>query len=141
MKKIILFLFVTMFSTAAFADQPHDYSQLPQNAQKFAETYFKEVAVSAVTIDKDFGETTYNIRFGRIDVEFDRKGQWLNIDNAPISIYKEILPKQIFDYIQEKHPNIEIKEVERTFLGYNVELKNDMELLFNKEGKFRKYDL
>ena len=38
------------------------------------------------------------------------------------------------------YPNQQIYKIDRKRWGYEIELSNEMELLFDKDGKFKKMD-
>lgn len=83
MKKIVV-LFVSMLVLATTAsagnDKPIQVSQLPQTAQQFIKKYFGDRKVAFAKEESDFRKS-YEIAFKNGDkIEFDRKGEWTDID-------------------------------------------------------------
>mgnify|MGYP000804326718 FL=1 len=89
MKKIVV-LFVSMLVLATTAsagnDKPIQVSQLPQTAQQFIKKYFGDRKVAFAKEESDFRKS-YEIAFKNGDkIEFDRKGEWTDIDCKYLSL-------------------------------------------------------
>ena len=96
MKKIFLALAcVFTLVTNACADnyQPIERTQLPEKAQAFLSTYFPEAKVSLVRKEIDVLELNYDVIFtDGSKVEFDRKGNWTEIDCLTQPLPQGIVP-------------------------------------------------
>ena len=55
-------------------------------------------------------------------------------------IQHSFLPAKVLNYVLEVFPNAVITEYERSSMKQEVELNNDIELVFNKHGKFLRID-
>lgn len=114
------------------------FSGLPQTAQNFVNKHFSNKEVSTVFYDTDDKE--YEVRFSDgSKIEFDKKGSWEEIedrDNVPAAV----MPQPIRDYLATNHKNTKVRKISADRRGYEVELLGDMELKFNKKGKFLRYD-
>ncbi|MDO4692440.1 MAG: PepSY-like domain-containing protein, partial [Porphyromonadaceae bacterium] len=133
-----------------------EVSKLPTEARQFVAQYFKGYSASEVKINAEETEngslytsilekTDLELRAtvvlpSRVKIEFDRNGQWREIecliDGAalPANILA-ILPAPIVQYVQRNYPGIGIHEIERKSYGYKVELVNDKEILFDRNGE------
>ena len=144
-KKIILMLVAVMgISTAAIAKDTyaHDASVLPKAAQTVLEKNFKS-KVSVVKIDKEFGRVSeYEvIMTDGSEITFDRNGNWENVEvSAQGSVPAAFVPKAISDYVKANQSGQKIIGIEKERHGYDVELSNGVEMKFNKDGKFLRYD-
>ncbi|MBQ6725032.1 MAG: PepSY-like domain-containing protein [Bacteroidales bacterium] len=100
--------------------------------------HFSDKEVSTVFYDTDDKE--YEVRFSDgSKIEFDKKGSWEEIedrDNVPATV----MPQPIRDYLATNHKNTKVRKISADRRGYEVELLGDMELKFNKKGKFLRYD-
>ena len=95
MKKIVV-LFVSMLVLATTAsagnDKPIQVSQLPQTAQQFIKKYFGDRKVAFAKEESDFRKS-YEIAFKNGDkIEFDRKGEWTDIDCKYSAVPTGIIP-------------------------------------------------
>ena len=121
----------------AYADgreRPITVEQLPQAAQEFVGTYFKDLTVAYVIEDKDTFKTDYEIVFtDRTEVDFSQDGQWKSVDRKYSAVPETIVPQQIRNYVNGlNNSDQEIRKIERKAYGWEAELSNGMEIEFNK---------
>lgn len=137
-KKIIMAtICLIAFQTQAAADndRPISIDQLPTTAQQTIKTYFadKKVAMAKVEglIDKE-----YDVIFTTGEkIEFDRKGNWKDIDCKRSAVPTNIIPQQIRNYVKTNYDGNRIVKIEkdRRKGEYEIELSNDVEITFNKD--------
>jgi hypothetical protein len=136
MKKIFIALAcVFTLVTNACADnyQPITQTQLPEKAQTFLSTYFPEAKVSLVRKEIDVIELNYDVIFADgSKVEFDRKGNWTEIDCLTHSLPAGIVPEAINKIINTHYPETKVIKIERDHREIDVKLNNRVELTFNK---------
>lgn len=128
MKKIVV-LFVSMLVLATTAsagnDKPIQVSQLPQTAQQFIKKYFGDRKVAFAKEESDFRKS-YEIAFKNGDkIEFDRKGEWTDIDCK---------------YSADNYPDNKIVQIERDTRSTEVKLDNRMEIKFDKQHRVIEMD-
>ncbi|MBQ4083126.1 MAG: PepSY-like domain-containing protein [Bacteroidaceae bacterium] len=137
MKKFLLTLAcVLTLVTNACADnyQPVDRSQLPEKAQNFLTTYFPEAKISLARKEFDVMELSYDVIFtDGIKVEFDRKGNWTEVDCLTHPIPSGIVPESINKVISTHYPEAKITKIERNHREVEVKLDNRVEFTFNKK--------
>ncbi len=144
-KKIFLALIaiVSMTATVSAADEyAHDASVLPKAAQTILSNNFK-AKVTVVKIEKDFGKVSeYEaILSDGTEVSFDRNGNWKNIEvSANSSVPSFFVPKEISEFIKKEQPKQKVIGIEKKRNGYEVELTNGVDMKFNSQGQFLKYD-
>lgn len=140
MKKVICFaLLLGAFGMASCTDKMVDASELPSKAQLFLESHFPDVRYS-VFLDYDGAAKTYDVSlFNGAYGEFDSKGEWkkLSFDKG---LPAAALPSNIVTYCAERFPAFAIVKMEREYRKYEVKLSNDMELVFDLEGNFVRFD-
>ena len=116
--RLLMMMMLVMFFVFTSCNQEN---VVPESA---AATVDNNVEVS--TEDAEMGEEEEGYEDG--DEEDEEEGQ--EIDPSQ-------LPQPILDYISENYPNALIEEAEQYADGsYEVELDNDVELLFDSNGNF-----
>lgn len=137
MKKIFLALAcVCTLATTACADnyQPVNQDQLPEKAQTFLATYFPEAKISLARKEIDVMEISYDVIFtDGSKVEFDRKGNWTEVDCLTNPLPSGIVPEAIERLIRTQYPDAKATKIERDHREVEVKLNNRVELTFNKK--------
>ena len=114
---------------------------LPANAQTFLKTHFGSKKPSYILQDKEILSTEYKVKFGNeIEIEFDKKGNWKEVDGNNSKIPKSIVPKKIASYIKSNFPKEKVTKIEIESSGYKTKLTNGLELKFNLKEDFVKID-
>ena len=141
-------LFLSALAIAALAVTPTmaedvaiTANQLPQEAQKFLSTNFANSKVIAATHDKDVTDNDYTVLLSDgSKIEFNSAGKWESVKNKSAQIPSALIPQQIQNYVKKNYPGIGIEKIERKLYGFEVELRNDLELKFDLKGKFLRAD-
>lgn len=113
---------------------------LPQTVQSFLNSHFSNTSVAAAIKDGN----DYEIRMGNgWEMEFDRDGQWENIDckrdAVPASVIA-LIPETIVSYISSNFAQAFITEISKDRSGYEVELSNGLDLRFSSKGSLKTID-
>lgn len=136
MKKVfiaIACLFTLVTNACADNYQPISQTQLPEKAQTFLSTYFPEAKISLVRKEVDVMELTYDVIFtDGSKVEFDRKGNWTEVDCLTHTLPAGIVPEAINKVVNTHYPGAEATKIERDHREIDVKLNNRVELTFNK---------
>lgn len=74
------------------------------------------------------------------EIEFDKKGNWKEVDAKTGKVPKSIIPKKIASYIKANFPKEDVTKIEIGSSGYETKLTNGLELKFNLKGDFIKID-
>lgn len=120
----------------------HDASVLPKAAQPVIANNFK-AKVSLVKIDKDFGRVSeYEVILtDGSEVTFDRDGNWKNVEvKVSGSVPSAFIPAGVANYVKAYHKGQKVIGIEKEGSGYEVELSNGIDMKFNKNGEFVRYD-
>ncbi len=118
--------------------------QLPKEANTFLNTHFNGVKILQVEKEKEgLSGTEYKaILASGVQVKFDKNGDWTEVEsNNNTAISTGFILAPIVKYIIENYANSGIKSIEKEKHGFDVELVNDIDLVFDKEGKFLRVDL
>ena len=139
MKKLLLSIVcLCLFNVSVFADddKPTTVAQMPQAAQQFISKYFLGKKVSLAKVDNGILDKSYDVIFTNGDkVEFDRKGNWTDVDCKYSVVPVGIVPTEIVKSVKSKYPDAKIIQIERDNRHYDVDLSNGWELKYNKQFK------
>lgn len=144
MKKLILAVLMVFPFLACESSESKviEFSGLPAAAQKFVKTHFADKTVSVVYSDKDLFDHDYEVVFeDGSSVEFNEDGQWKDIEvkTAP-GVPEKAMPVAIVNYVKAKHPSNFVKQISKDKREYEVELNNGVDIVFDKNGNFKRYD-
>jgi len=145
MKRLLLSLALAVavvLGVSASGKYAHDASVLPEAARATIAANFK-AKVSVVKIDKDFGRISeYEVVLSDgTEIDFDRAGNWKNVEtNRSVSVPSGFVAEPIKDFVKAKHPGTKIVGVEKKRGGYEIDLSNGIDIKFDTEGRFKKYD-
>ena len=72
-------------------------------------------------------------------VEFNRNGEWKEVDCRHSSVPTPIVPAQIMKYVKANYPDVKVMKIERDRIDYELRLSNRLELTF--DTKFNIIDI
>lgn len=125
-----------LIQTTAFADddKPIQFSQLPATAQQFIKEYFGDKKIALAKMESDFFGKNYDVIFANGDkVEFDRSGEWTEVQCKFTQVPDKLVPEQVKKFVTENYPESKVVKFERDRNDYEVKLSNGWELTFDKQ--------
>ena len=142
MKKVKLFfaVFVVLVVSAVVMafERPVSITNLPAGAQTFVTTHFKGQQVFFA--EKNFFECGCDLSNGT-QIDFSNNGDWKKIDCNDFEIVPAtVIPAPIKHFVQANFPGCFVNKIEKKFYGYSVDISNDIELKFNKQGALLRMD-
>lgn len=144
MKKL-LFLLVTLFFIQANVKADNDkliqFTQLPQQAQKLVKSHFDKSAISVVKMESGFFDKSYEVIFSNGDkLDFDKSGNWKEIDCRYGTLPQAVVPVAIRNYISKNYPDAKVVKIEKEDRGQiEVGLSNQLDITF--DSKFNVIDI
>ena len=120
----------------------HDTSVLPESAQTTLSSNFK-AKVSVVKIDKTLGRIDdYEVILtDDTEISFDRNGNWNNVETSNAkSVPAGLVPENIRNYVSRNHPRVHIVGIDKDRHGYDIELSDGIDMKFDNDGRFLRYD-
>ena len=143
MKKLLI-LFVCLFTLQTIAraddDKPIQVSQMPQKAQQFIKQHFAGNNIAMAKVESDFLQKSYDVIFTDGNkVEFDKKGNWTEVNCKFSVVTQGIIPAPIQKYVTTNYADAKILKIERDKADYEVKLSNGWELKF--DSKFNLIDI
>lgn len=145
MKKTI-FLLATLFiySLTLRAEDSHriiTFEELPVKAQEFVTSYFSGQTIRFVRMEIEVKKTEYTVRFeSGIEIEFNSTGDWEEVESHSECLPSGFLLEPILDFLKRNHTNACLHEIARSRHKIEVELASGLEIIFNKNGEFLRYD-
>ncbi|MDL2265800.1 PepSY-like domain-containing protein [Parabacteroides sp. OttesenSCG-928-G21] len=146
MKKYTLITFILLVTIttlqAATKATPQNLPSLPEVSREFLSAYFPAAQISHVKVERIlFWKRNYDVILtDGTNIEFDRKGEWKEIERYRTPVPSTLIPGKITDYVQTHFSEQMIVFIERERFGYEIELENDIELLFDFKGNFIRMD-
>lgn len=135
MKKIVLALTVCLVSMCFFGacDRIVSADKLPDGAKQLIANSFNGVDVLSVRKD---GLKYDVILVDGTEIEFKSNGKWKEVDCGMNQLPESILPEAISKYLAARFPTNFATHVKYENKRYEVELDNDLDLVFDKSGAF-----
>ena len=148
MKKLLLsislVLSIALLTMSCDKETVVTENDLPTTASQFINSNFNGVKILSVVEEKEgLSGKEYEVLLDNgIEIKFDKNGNWLDIDavNDSSVLPDNLIPASILSYVKENYPNSGINSIEKENYGYDIELTNGLDLVFDKEGKFVRID-
>ena len=145
--KVKRLLFITLLLIGNVAAQARDshriitFEELPAKAQEFVNAYFSDHSVSFVRMETEITKTEYTVRFTNgMEIEFTGNGDWDEVESHHECLPTGYLLNEILDFLNRNHPDCCLHEVKKKRHKIEAELSNGLEIIFNKNGEFLRYD-
>lgn len=140
MKKIIIIAVLMLgFALSANAQKKIEITELPKPAQEFLKKYFSNSAIDVVKKDAEHGEKGYEVKLkDGTEIEFWKDGSYREVDGGKSPIPTGFIPVSVKDYVAKNHPNEKITHIDYGHKDLDVDLTNNIDLEFTKEGKILK---
>lgn len=151
MKKTGLFLLLAALSvcgatTTARADGREElitFERLPQAAQEFLTTHFKDLTPAYIVADHKIMTVEYEVTYtDRTEVDFRADGTWESVERKYAPVPAAVVPKQIADFVaaNKLFAGQFIREIERTPYTWEIELSGGLEIKFDTQFNVIGYD-
>lgn len=151
MKKIILSGFIALSllftTTSCDSDEDNDHIisvvDLPKLADTFVTTYFPNATYQTIKKQNkaDSDGSIYDVYLTNgFEIDFDADGNWIDIDGNHQPIPISLIPEKINTYITANYPNQYVISIDNEITHTEVELSNNLELIFDSQGNFIRID-
>lgn len=152
MKKIILtgFIALSLLLSTTSCDNDDDNNEsvinvtdLPKAADTFVTTYFPNTTYVLITKQNvaDLDGSIYDVKLSNnFEIDFDANGNWIDIDGNHQAVPVELVPEKIQTYITTNYPNQFVTSIDNEKTTVEVELSNNLELVFDLQGNFIRID-
>ena len=134
-KTLMVLVCLVAFQTAAMADndKPVNVNQLPATAQQVIKGSFAGKKVALAKVESGLIDKSYDVIFTTGEkIEFDRSGNWTEIDCKRSEVPATLVPTQIKNYVNTNYSGNKILKIEKDRNEYEINLSNGVEVKFNK---------
>ncbi len=136
----LFMIFLTGF-TAQAQKSSITMAQLPANAQNFLKKHFPKQTPNYILKDEETFSLDYKVQLADgTEIEFDRKGNWEEVDGNKNTIPNSVVPAPILTYVQTHYKGAAIVKIDKGAWDYEIDLNNGLELKFNSKGEFLRVD-
>jgi len=138
-KRIFLVIGLLVLSISASAQKKIEVTELPKPAQDFLKKYFGHTTVEIAKKDAEHGEKGYEVKLkDGTEVEFWKDGSYREVDGGDNPIPTAFIPENVKAYVAKNHPNEKITHIDYGHKDLDVDLTNNIDLEFTKDGKILK---
>ena len=143
MKKSVIFVLSLVLAIClplqlkADNDRVITFDRLPATAQAMLKQNFADKTPLAITADRDDYKVMYQ---SGEKVEFDKKGNWRDIECKTSQVPAALIPAQITANVNATFPGAAITEIDQDRRGYSVKLSNGLELEYNRNFQIVELD-
>lgn len=137
MKRIISILLSAVLCLPMVAEeQPITFNDLPAPAKMFIQTYFKDLNIQKVYIERRASLTQYEVDLdGGVDLQFDRTGACTEVNCKRSAVPDNVVPKKLLATIKEHFAKNYIQKYEHNGRMYEITLDNGTVLTFSNTGR------
>lgn len=126
---------------ATCSDEIMNDDEKPKEIIEYVSSHFPSLEILQIIKDFDGLSFTYEVIIEEnYYIEFSKKFKVLEVSGIK-KLPDSVIPAKILNYVTENYPDNYIKSWELDDKNQQVELDNDVELIFNKRGEFLKIDL
>lgn len=121
------------------------FEKLPAEAQKFLNKHFQGEDILSIVLDSEIADREYSVYYENgTEVKFDSRGNWESMEHEYSSLPDSVIPEAILKFVNAKHPEKKVTSISRDMTGrdkgYEVELDNLLDVKFDIQGRFMRYD-
>lgn len=143
MKAKYLVIFIVMFFIAQPFSAQEVYlspSEYPEEINEYVAKHFSAFEIVSIKQDKEPLKTEYEVQLNnQVELEFDGKFV-IKKNEGKTSLPASVIPQQIQDYVSQNYPSNFIIKWKKEGNNQEVELDNDLDLVFDLNGKFLRID-
>ena len=117
---------------------------LPSAANTFLNEHFEGVKVLSVTREKEaLSSAEYEVLLNNgVEIKFDKNGNWDEVEarENTAALPTSFVLTPIVTYVQTNYEDAGINSIDKEKNGYDVELTNGLDLVFDTAGEFVRID-
>lgn len=143
MNKLTPFICLTLglfFATSCDKETVLTTADIPSEIKTYTQNHFPEQKILQVIEEKDGFEKSFETTLEENYVlSFDRKINIQSLDGVN-ELPSSVIPEKILTYVQTNYPNNFITDWELERKTQQVRLNNDIDLVFDLDGNYKKID-
>lgn len=141
MKNLIFIILITAIVPLHSITAQKQYlapEDVPSQVKEYIEKHFPEGKIAYAKKKEKLHYTKYKVKLNtNEELEFDGDFKIYEIESKS-ALPASVIPETIRLYVEKNYPNNSIQEWKLKKNGQEVELNNDLDLLFDKNGNFIK---
>jgi len=132
-KSFTIIIFAFMCIVACYAQEKIiPVNELPVGCSDFINNHFPRTEIKYAKLDADI-QNTYEVTLNNgTKIEFNKKGEWVEIDANMGKVPTEIIPTPINEYVSNNYPKVAVSKIEKELNTTKIKLSDGTELEFNK---------
>lgn len=116
------------------------YQEMPATIKSFLGKYYPKATVVKYEAKSTVVGKKYEVKLNNgAEIDFDKNGNWEEIsDKQGISF--ALIPAKIKAYLNQNYKGIKVEKIDKERNKIKIDLQNDIDLEFDKNGKFLRID-
>lgn len=132
---IFSFFFASCTNDVALTEQEVD-----SKITEFVQKNFPGHTIIQAIKDRDFLHKSYDVWLSdNVKLEFNRKYEIIDMESET-RLPDSAIPAKILEYVTARYPQLFITDWSKDDNRQEIELNNDLTLIFNKSGEFLRID-
>lgn len=130
-------------SGLGIGDSNRVVTDVPGEITSYVTQHFNDAELLRVEIDREYtGVNSYYEAYldNGANIDFTKDLEAVEVYSPNANVPLSTLPQNIADYIQSNHENREVRSWEKYPNKYEVYLDSELEIFFDEQGNFLRYD-
>ena len=137
---VAMLLGIFCLTACAKGKQPIALDKLPKPVKTAAMQYYTPDEILFITIDNELCKDEYEFTLADgTKIEFYENGQLHKVKSQQ-GVPENLIPANMLKYIKATFPNSIVTEYKNERMMKKIEINNDVDLVFNRKGKFLRID-
>lgn len=119
---------------------PSSFQTMPANIKSFLAKYYPKATVAKYEAKSTVVGKKYEVKLNNgAEIDFDKNGNWEEISDKQ-GVPTALIPVKIKTYLDQKYKGLKVESIDKEKNKIKVDLMNDIDLEFDKNGKFLRID-
>ncbi|MPS72683.1 MAG: hypothetical protein E2590_05955 [Chryseobacterium sp.] len=116
------------------------YQEMPATIKSFLAKYYPKATVVKYEAKSTVVGKKYEVKLNNgAEIDFDKNGNWEEISDKQ-GIASALIPAKIKAYLNQHYKGVKVESIDKERNKIKVDLQNDIDLEFDKNGKFLRVD-
>ena|SRR6218665_161455 len=116
------------------------YQEMPATIKSFLAKYYPKTTVVKYEAKSTVVGKKYEVKLNNgAEIDFDKNGNWEEISDKQ-GVPTALIPAKIKTYLDQKYKGVKVESIDKERNKIKVDLQNDIDLEFDKNGKFLRID-
>lgn len=116
------------------------FQTMPANVKSFLAKYYPKATVVKYEAKNTVVGKKYEVKLNNgAEIDFDKNGNWEEISDKQ-GVPSALIPVTIKAYLAKNYKGIKVESIDKESNKIKVDLMNDIDLEFDKNGKFLRVD-